>query len=137
MRKMLYVIILALTCFAPVNRVDVAQLLPVEGVALYIDGIDVVLETDTQNTGRGATVAEALDNLKENTPAVVYLDTAEYLLIAENAWQYLQDLESVLKPSVKVSSCDARGRVKAVTEYLRVHPEYKTLKNLLSERKEI
>ena len=108
-----------------------------ESVAVYTDGIYIVLETDTENIGRGATVHEALTDLKVKTSAVVYLDTAEYLLIAEDAWQYLQDLESVLKPSVKVSSCDARGRVKAVTEYLRVHPEYKTLKNLLSERKEI
>ena len=137
MRRVLYGIILALTFFAPVSRVDIAQLLPVEGVAVYTDGIYIVLETDTENIGKGATVHEALADLKENTPAVVYLDTAEYLLITEDALSILADLKDVLKPSVKVNCCDARGRVKALTEYLRVHPEYKTLKALLSERKEI
>lgn len=135
MRRVLYVIILALTCFAPVNRIDVAQLLPVESVAVYIDGIYIVLETDTENIGRGITIREALADLKENTAAVVYLDTAEYLLITEDALPTLNELGDVLKPSVKVSCCDAKGRVKAVTEYLRVHPQYRTLRALLSEKK--
>lgn len=137
MRKLLYAVILALTCFAPVEYLNVAELLPVEAVAVYTDGIYVVLETDTQNIGRGGTVEQALADLKEKTPAVIYLDTAEYLLVSEDAVSTLEDLSKFLKQTVKVSHYDARGRVKEASEYLRVHPNYRTLKDILSEQKEI
>lgn len=137
MRKILYVVILTLTFFAPVEPLDIAELLPVEAIAVYTDGIHVVLETDTKNIGRGETVKQALEDLKEKTPAVIYLDTAEYLLVSENAVFTLDELNEFLKPSVKVSKYNAQGHVKEALQYLRVHPDYKTLKEILSEQKEI
>lgn len=137
MRRIVYAVILVLTCFAPVKPLDIAELLPVEAVAVYTDGIQMVLETDTQNIGRGGTIEQALSDLKEKASAVIYLDTAEYLLVSEDAKFALEDLAKFLKPTVKVSDCDVRGRVKEASEYLRVHPKYKTLKDVLSEQKEI
>lgn len=133
MRKIFYVAILALTCLAPVKPLDVAELLPVEAVAVYKDGNQIVLETDNQNIGRGETVKQALEDLKEKTPAVIYLDTAEYLLVSEDAVPMLVEMSEFLKPAVKVSKCDARGHVKEASQYLRVHPDYKTLKEILLE----
>ncbi len=133
MRKILYAAILILTYFAPVKRLDIAELLPVEAVAVYTDGIQVVLETDTQNIGRGGTVEQALADLKEKTSAVIYLDTAEYLLVSEDAISTLDKLSEFLKPSVKVSLIDARGKVKEASEYLRVHPDYEPLKKIMSK----
>lgn len=136
MRKLLYVAILALTCFAPVEPLDIAELLPVEAVAVYTDGNQIVLETDTKNIGRGETVKQALEDLKEKTPAVIYLDTAEHLLVSEDAQPMLAEMSEFLKPTVKVSKYDAREHVKEASQYLRVHPDYKTLKEILSEQKE-
>ena len=68
---------------APLERLDVAKLLPIQAVAVYTEGDSVVLETDTENKGKGASIADALQDLKENTPAVVYLDTAEFLMVSE------------------------------------------------------
>lgn len=121
MRKVLYAVILALLFLAPLERADVAKLLPIEAVALYVEDGVVVLETDTENVGRGATVAEALGNLKEMTPAVVYLDTAEFLLVSEDAATYVEEMKNILKPSVKVCVCQASGRVKEAVKYLEVH----------------
>ena len=81
MRKILYINIIVAVFFAPVDRLDIAKLLPVEAVAVYRENDTVVLKTDTDNTGRGKTVWEALKNLKENAVSVIYLDTADYLLI--------------------------------------------------------
>lgn len=121
MRVIIYIVILALTFLAPVERVDVASLLPIESVAVYMEGDTVVLETDTEDTGRGETVSQALQDLKDVTPAVVYLDTAEYLLVSENAVSQVDGLREYLKPSVKVCICDAKGRVKDAAKYLSVH----------------
>lgn len=121
MRRIIYIVILALLFFAPVERVDVAKLLPIEAVAIYMEEDTVVLETDTEDIGKGYSAALALQDLKENTPAVVYLDTAEYLLVSEDAVSHVDGLREYLKPSVKVSVCDAAGCVKDAARYLDVH----------------
>ncbi len=121
MRRLLYFVILLALVFAPLNRVEIAQLLPIEAVAVYMDGEEVVLETDTAHTGKGATVSQALESLKKNTPKVVYLDTARYLLVAKNAVGQVDSLRQFLKPSVRVCVCEAEGMVKEALEYVEIH----------------
>ena len=121
MKKILYLLILGALFLAPVERLDVAKLLPIRAVALYMQGERVVLETDTAHMGSGVDAMHALESLKKNTPAVIYLDTAEYLLVSEAAQAYVEQLRGMLKPSVKVCICDAAGKVKIVAEYLDVH----------------
>jgi len=132
-RRVVYVLLLVPLLFVPLNRVNVADLLPIEAVALYMDGGRVVLETDTEHKGTGETVDDALIALKENTPAVVYLDTAAYLLVSDDAADRVEDLRPHLKSSVKVCVCQAGGRVKAAIEYLRIHGEFVRLKNWKKE----
>ena len=121
MRRIAYVIILVSLFFVPLERLDVAKLLPIQAVAVYMQGDSVVLETDTKNIGRGMNVADALENLKETTPAVVYLDTAEYLLVSPDAKHSAVELKNYLKPSVKVCICDGAGRVKEAAKYVEIH----------------
>ncbi len=129
MRVVLYIVILGLLFLAPLERVDVAKLLPVEAVAVYMEDGAVVLETDTENKGSGETVTQALDALKTNTPAVVYLDTAEFLLVSEDAAQWVDELRLFLKPSVKVCVCEAAGQVKNTAKYLEVHGKLPKLRD--------
>ena len=121
MRMVLYLVILGLLFLAPLERADIAKLLPIEAVAVYVENGEVVLETDTQDRGRGTDVANALQVLKDTTPAVVYLDTAEFLLVSKDAVGYVEQLNNYLKPSVKVCICEASGRVKEAVKYLEVH----------------
>ena len=69
MRILLYIGILALLLLAPVQRLDVAKLEPVQTVAMSVVDGEVVLETDTKNKGQGNTLQAAVKNLKENTPS--------------------------------------------------------------------
>ena len=128
MRKVLYAALLVPLFFVPLNRVNVADLLPIEAVAVYMDGEQVVLETDTEHKGTGETAEKALAALKENTPAVVYLDTAEYLLVSPDAVEQMESLRPYLKSSVKVCVCQAAGKVKNAVEYLEVHGDLPHLK---------
>lgn len=133
MRRVLYVALIVPLFLVPLNRVNVADLLPIEAVAVYMDGEEVILETDTEHKGVGKTVDKALSDLKENTPAVVYLDTAEYLLVAPNAVEQVESLRPHLKSSVKVCVCQAAGKVKIAVEYLEVHGDLSRLKDWKTE----
>ncbi|MBQ8881360.1 MAG: hypothetical protein IJ030_04210 [Oscillospiraceae bacterium] len=129
MRKLLYAVLLIPLFFVPLNRVNVADLLPVEAVAVYMDGEQVVLETDTAHFGKGESLDEALSRLKEDTPAVVYLDTAEYLLVSPDAVEQVESLRLHLKSSVKVCVCRAEGKVQEAVKYLGIHGDLPKLKN--------
>lgn len=138
MRILLYIVILALLTLAPVERLDVAKLEPVQTVAIRVADGQVVLETDTKNKGQGQNLQAAIDDLEENTPAVIYLDTAQYLLIAEDAADYAQELKEHLHPSVKVSLWDGKGSVELAAQFLGIRSDLPTLRQLdLSTGKKI
>ena len=122
MRKILYIIIVGALLLAPVKRLDVAKMEPVEAVAIYPENGDMVLETDTESIGRGKTVQQALENLKESASSVIYLDTAEYLLVAESTWEQAEQLMEYLKKGVK-TAVYAGGNVKEEAQYLDAHEE--------------
>ena len=121
MRWILYVVILALLFLAPLERADVAKLLPIETVAVYKEQGQVVMETDTKHKGVGRNAEEALESLKENTPAIVYLDTAKYLVVAEDVKDQIAQLKSYLKDRVCVCIADIRGQVAEASKYLEAH----------------
>ena len=129
MRRVIYTVILASLLLVPIKRLDVAKLEPVQTVAIYTEPGAVVLKTDTDNAGRGSTVAEALRDLEETTPGVIYLNTAEYLLVSEDAKEYVDYLRQYLRASVLVSMWDGKGEVAAAAEYLSVKKDLPTLKS--------
>lgn len=120
MKWFLYIVLLMFALYAPVERLDVARLEPVEAVAVTRENGEVVMKTDTGDVGRGASVAEALADMKRNAPSVIYLDTAECLLVAENAGEDVESLGQILKPSVLVGNY-AGGDVGDAAAYIRVH----------------
>lgn len=129
MRLILYIIILALLFLAPVEKLDVAKLEPVQTVAISVESDVVVLETDTENIGKGKDVDSALSDLKETTPGVIYLDTAEYLLVSENAIAHVDALRQYLRSGVRVSLWDEKGSIKDASKYLGIRTDLPKLKD--------
>lgn len=129
MKMVLYIVILALLFLAPVKRLDVAKLEPVQTVAIYMQGDSVVLETDTGNKGEGVDTADALENLEEKTPGVIYLDTAQYLLVSEQAVAHVDSLRKYLTPAVSVCMWDGEGSVKSAAKYLAVRDDLPKIKD--------
>lgn len=120
MRTQLYIVLLGLMLLAPVKRLDVSKLEPVEAVAVTLENGMVCLTTDTEAEGKGITAEEALLSMKENTSGIIYLDTARFLLIGENAEDAAQDLKSWLRKNVRI--CKYSGSdVKEETKRLDAH----------------
>lgn len=122
MRKLLYIVLVGAVFFAPVSRLDIAKLEPIEAVAVEISGDRIVLKTDSGRQGRGQTVSDALRDLKQNTPAVVYLDTARYLLLSPGARSLEAEIREFLRSNITVAPYSG-GDVKAELDYLQAHLE--------------
>ena len=120
-RKILYVLILNILWFAPLNRIDIADLEPVRAVWMSAEEGGVVLETDTGSRGTGQTVAGAFADLKETSPGIVYLDTAEYILLPESALAYIGELIPYVKQNTQLCLWDGEGELETAVKYARAH----------------
>lgn len=137
MRILLYIVILALLFLAPLERLDIAHLEPVQTLAVRVDGDTVELETDTGNKGQGATVAEAVKDLEEKTSGVIYLDTAQYLLLTESAASIAEDLRSCLRPDIRVCMWDGEGSAAGASQYLEIRKDLPKFCHWTPENKKV
>jgi hypothetical protein len=128
MRKLFYGIILIAVFCVPVQRVEVAKLLPVRAISLYSDDGFLVIETDSGYRGRGPDIQRAIEDLCNNTPYIVYLDTAQYLFATENVTEHLPQFRSVLKGSVRVCVGETPEDLSFAAQYLDVHPQVTKLR---------
>ena len=120
-RIILYGIILAVVCLSPLQQLDVANLEPIQAVWVSTQDDRVRLETDTGDVGTGITVAKALEEMKNQSEGIVYLDTAQYLLVSDNAQTYIAELVPYLKGSVKVSLWSGEESVSSAAKYMQAH----------------
>ena len=132
-RIVFYIIVLLMAVLIPEQGMDVGKLLPVELVSVYAEGKRVTIETDTGDSGRGGTIQEAFRNLEETTAAVIYLDTADYLLISDDAQHWLGDLQQYLKPKVYVCSCNVKMDLEEAASFLAIHKPNTVLKEAVQE----
>lgn len=130
-----YLMAFAVAMLAPVKRADVGKLQPVEVIYLYMEE-GVVIETDTGDTGRGETVDEAVANLKQTTPGIVYLDTAEYLLLDQEAENVLQQIKNHLEANIRVCYLQGNPELSDAARFLDVHRPESTLDKWGMERKQ-
>ena len=121
MRIVLYVVILAALLFVPLQRVEIANLEPIQAVWMYRENGNIVLETDTEEKGRGVTVVDALTDMKNNSSGIVYLDTAQYLFVSEIAKKEIYAIQPYLKKSVRLCRWDGNGELKSAVEYADSH----------------
>jgi len=123
-----YFAILAAALAMPAERADVAQLRPIEVIYIYKDADMVILKTDTDDVGIGTNVETALEDMKLTSPAVIYLDTAQYLLIGEGAQEEAKQLKGILKNTVQLCIATTDIDMKEAAQYLPVHgdlPEFR------------
>ena len=113
--------ITALVLWMPVQSSDVGKLRPVQVVVIRKQAQQVVILTDTADRGQGSSCALAMQDLHNSTPAVVYLDTAEFLLIGEGAQEDAKYLCGLLKKDVQVYLEENVQDLSLAAQYLAVH----------------
>lgn len=111
----------------PSPGMELGELHPVSLLLVEVSDKTIQLETDTHQSGQGETLGAALENLEKTTPGTVFLDTAEHLILGENAGYLIPELRELLRPGVTV--CMAQGEVdtEKAAEYLDAHTPEATL----------
>ena len=135
MRVLLYIVILLALTMVPIKPLELAKLEPVQTVSMRCEQNKIILETDTQNRGEGETIEEAIADLEERTPGVIYLDTAQYLLLTKDAMPYILGIENYLRDRVRVCLWDGRGSLEMADKYLSVRYDLPLLKSLITNGK--
>ena len=120
-RIIMYIGILALVVAAPVKPMDIEKLRPVQIVSVYKESNWTVIETDTEDKGIGGTARQALQNMKDTSEGVIYLDTAEYLLVTKETEEATRELIAELKPSVRMCMTTGVEDLKQAVLYLKAH----------------
>ena len=128
-RILIYIGILALLLAAPVESSDIGKLRPVQVVSVYQENTWVVMETDTDDRGYGSTALQALQNLKDTSNGIIYLDTAEYLLLSKDTMGAAEQLRKELKDNVRLCIAAEPLDLAEVSQYLSVQGELPKLKN--------
>jgi len=120
-RMILYALILGALVFAPLDRIEIAALEPIEAVWMHLENGNVVLETDTEDKGVGVTVAEALADMKNNSSGIIYLDTARYLFLDEEVRERIGEMAAYVKRSVRLCQWDGIGSLREIAKYADAH----------------
>lgn len=118
-RSLLYLLILAAVLVCPTKATDVGKLQPVQTIAVYKGEDGYAIATDTMDTGRGASIPAAIENLKATTPATIYLDTAQYLIVSDES--IVEELRSHLKGNVKLYQFIGTPPMEKVSKFLAAH----------------
>lgn len=105
----------------PFASTDVGKLRPLEVICVSVAQGEVLIRADTDDSGRGTTVAEAFDDLKRTSSGEVFLDTADFLILTEDARGLLEELSGYLRPACRL--CLVRGGVEPekAAEFLAAH----------------
>ena len=128
-RVLLYVLILIAVLLIPVERTDVGKLQPIQTIAISREGDSYIICTDTGDIGRGVFLEDAFRNLKETTPAVVYLDTADFLLLSDMSGLQIDLLKEILKGNISLYQFTGDPDLQEVSKFLTIHGNGPTLKS--------
>ena len=132
---LLYILLLAAAVAIPQQGTDVGKLLPVEVVRLDKAGEQVRISTDVGAGGVGATVKDAIENMKATTAGEIFLDTADFLLVTESGQEELAAIKEQLKPTVRVCAANGEIDLKDAASYLAVHKPSLQLRQCAAEDK--
>lgn len=120
-RMIAYILLLLGVIVVPVEKQDVARLRPIE--VIYICNRDgtILLQTDTDDLGVGTDTLSALENMKQTSPAVIYLDTARYLLLGPGGEEPARQLQGILKNNIQLCKTEEPISLTDLAVYLPAH----------------
>lgn len=137
MRKMVWYLILIIgALMIPAEKTDIGNMKPVELVQLERNGDRVMIRTDMGAEGQGQDVTEALENLNRMSDGIIYLDTADYLLVDMDAAADVVELAEVLKASTRVCWAEKKIDPEKAAAFLRIHQPQTQFKDWDAENRQ-
>ena len=128
MKLVIYGILIAAAMLVPTRPLELGKLKPVEVIKIDVQGEMIRIETDTGDTGSAATLKSALQDLKATAPGIIYLDTAEYMLLPKGKEALLAQVRPYLKDSVQICCWEGEIDMKEVAAFLNAHSPENELK---------
>ena len=89
----------------------------------------MTIETDSGDTGTGADLEAAYDDLRNNADREIFLDTAEFLILDPNV-PITEDFYELLRPTTQVVFSNKMPNFETISDYLTIHPPEITLAKL-------
>ena len=102
------------------TRID--RMEAVETVLIRQTETGIAVETDTGAQGYGENLTQAIENLHSSSSAIVFLETANYLLLSAGTEELVPQLDMFLRPNTLVCKMAAQTDLLEVTDYLKIHP---------------
>ena len=87
MKKWIWLAALALLLL-PQRGTEVGKLLPVETLLIEKQAEQYRVSADTGSAGRGDSLEKAVDALRAEAPGILFLDTADYVLLTGEAEEW-------------------------------------------------
>lgn len=132
MKQIWIYLVTALGLMLLTNGTDAAKLAPAQVVCVQTGEGVVTVRTDLGDMGRGADLREAFSDLEATTPAKVFLDTADYLLVDKTAKKYLPEMRQWLKGDCRVCEVGEIEDLLGAAAYLDAHPPTTKLRDLIA-----
>ena len=132
MKKWLYPAVFlaaAILSRLPHPAVDIARLDPVRAIYLYMDGDAMTIETDSGDSGSGPDLEGAYAALRANAYREIFLDTAEFLVLAPDV-PITEAFYELLRPTTQVVFSNGKPDLETISDYLTIHPPEITLAKL-------
>ena len=97
---------------------DVARLEPVEAVQICREEGRTVIRTDTGQWGKGKSLKEALEDMKQTASKEVFLETAVWLMIDPASVEDLTELETMIRPNCRLCLYTGRDELSEAAAFL-------------------
>ncbi len=116
---------------------DVAKLRPVQ--TLWVSASDgwVTVQTESGEVGVGADFASAVKNMEDAADSRIFYQTAEYLLLNEEALPQIEQLAQYLRPSCVVCMTEGSPVLEKVAQFLEHHRAETTLQQYRSDSRKL
>lgn len=113
----------------PSKAHDAAELLPAQILVVDASQGEVTVSAESGVTGVGARFEDALLDMERHAPGVLFLDTAEYVVLTRRAWYLLPQIapSQSLRPSARLVQADVAVEPSEALSFLQAHTPELTL----------
>lgn len=110
-----------LLALMPERGTELGKLLPVETLLIEKEKERYVVSADTGEQAEGESLAAAMAGLQRGAPGVLFLDTADYVLVSRTALDCVAELSDYVRPGTRIYQTVGKPELSEIGAFLRTH----------------